>query len=121
MPPTMRDMSQPVEAMIAQMDYVGVNKAVLQNAHVYGDLNEYLAGCVKKYPGRLIGLATVHEWEADKDSEIQWLRHSINDFGLGGLYFHTELFFVNDWRDNILSPQFDPFWQEVRRLGIPIF
>jgi predicted TIM-barrel fold metal-dependent hydrolase len=121
MPPTLRDMSQPPEAMVAQMDYVGVDKAVLQNAHVYGDLNEYLGECVNKFPNRLIALATVHEWEIDQQAEREWLRRAVNDLRLSGLYFHTELFFVTDWRDNILSEKFDPFWQQVRRLGIPIF
>jgi predicted TIM-barrel fold metal-dependent hydrolase len=121
MPPTLRDMSHPPEAMIAQMDYVGVDRAVLQNAHVYGDIDAYLSECVKKYPTRLIALATVHEWEADQEKEIRRLRAAIEDLGLSGLYFHTELFFMDDWRDTILSPKLDPLWQEVRRLGIPIF
>jgi predicted TIM-barrel fold metal-dependent hydrolase len=103
------------------MEYIGEDKAVLQNAHVYSELNECLGECFRRYPDRLIALATVNEWEADQPAEIERLRYAVENLGLRGLYFHTEAFFMNDWRDTILHARFDGFWQEVQRLGLPVF
>lgn len=121
MPPTLADMAAPPELMIQQMDYVGVDKAVLQNVHVYGDLNKYLSECVRSYPDRFIALAVVNEWEADQESQVLRLRHAITELGLSGLYFHTEGFFMTDFRDHLDDEKLDPLWREVRRLGIPVF
>ena len=36
LPPTLTGLSAPPELMVAQMDFVGVDRAVLQTGHVYG-------------------------------------------------------------------------------------
>ena len=43
LPPTARDLDSPPEQIIAQMDYIGVERGVVQAGHVYGRLNDYLA------------------------------------------------------------------------------
>ena len=49
LPPNITGLSAPPELMIAQMDYVGIDKAVLQTGHLYGRLNKYLSNAIKKF------------------------------------------------------------------------
>ena len=52
-----RDMTAPPELMIAYMDYLGVDMAVLQHDHVYGSLNELvISKNTVVYPPRVIRL-----------------------------------------------------------------
>jgi predicted TIM-barrel fold metal-dependent hydrolase len=118
--PTMMDMTAPPEWTIAQMDHIGVDKAMLHNSRGYGHLNEYLAYCVAKYPDRLAASAQVREWICDQESEILDLRHAVKDLGLRALHFQVEGFFYNDYRDNLDDQKFTLFWEEVQRLGIPV-
>ncbi len=67
MPPTLWDMSSSPEYMVAQMDYVNVDRAVLQHDRIYGRLDDYLAGCVRNFPDRFVALAQVDEWRAHAD------------------------------------------------------
>jgi len=121
MPPTMHRMEAPPEMLIAHMDYVGVDMAVLQSDHVYGDLNEYLSEVVRRYPNRLIGLAQVNEWEAYKKREQERLRYAIEELGLKGLYFYVEGYYVTNFRENFMDEKYADFWGMVRFLQIPVF
>ena len=58
------------EFLLAQMAYVDVDVAVLQNARLYGRLNEYFAAAMARYPGKFIGLAGVDEVNADSEVEL---------------------------------------------------
>jgi predicted TIM-barrel fold metal-dependent hydrolase len=120
MPPLLQDMTAPAELMIAQMDYIGVDKAMLHNAHVYGIFNEYFAECVERYPDRIAASAQVHEADCDQESEIRELRRAVTVLGLRALHFQVEGFFRYDYRDNLDDEKFTPFWEEVARLGIPV-
>jgi hypothetical protein len=64
LPPTLADMSATPEQMIAQIDYAGVDRAVVQTGHAYGRLNGYISDAVRSYPDRLWRLALVDEWRA---------------------------------------------------------
>ena len=120
MPPSLQEMAAPSELMVAQMDYVGVDKALLSHGHVYGKLNDYLSECVRKLPERLVGAAQIQEEKADEESEILELRRAIRKLGLSALYFECEGFFVSSFRDNLDDEKFFPFWDEVHDLGIPV-
>ena len=100
------------------MDYVGVDVAVLMNAHLYGKLSEYYAEAIQQYPGRFVGLAEVDETLAHTDAEIERLRYAVNTLGMRGLYYLVEGLFTNDFRQHVDDRTFDPFWEEVRRLGL---
>ncbi len=121
MPVGLQDMNASPEFALAQMDYVGVDKAVIHNDYMYGRLNDYIGEAVRKHPDRFIGLAMVNEAEADKDIEILELRRAVKELGLRGLYFNMSRLFVNDYRDRLDSEKFFPFWEEVRALGIPVY
>ena len=121
LPPTMVDSSSPPDLMIAQMDYVGVNKAIIQHDRVYGRLDDYLADCMKQYPDRFAALAQVDEWIGGQPEQIERVRHQIEDLGFSGLYFATEAFFVTDFSMGLNDRSLEPLWDLVGELGVPVF
>jgi predicted TIM-barrel fold metal-dependent hydrolase len=121
LPPNLQDMQSPAEFMIAQMDYAGIRTLVLQNDHIYGDSAALFADAMARYPGRFIGLAQVEEAFAYRDDQIAKLRREVEAIGMAGLYFTMSGFFRNGYREYYTDDVFGPFWEEVRRLGLPVF
>jgi predicted TIM-barrel fold metal-dependent hydrolase len=120
-PPNLQAMESPAEFMLQQMARAGVQRAVLQNARLYGRLNDYFADAVHAYPDKFIGLADVDEANAHTDGEIARLRRGIREQGLRGLYYANRGLFTAGYTRAFDDPTFDPFWEEVRALGIPVF
>ena len=126
--PKMTELAATPEALVAQMDYVGVDCAVIQHDHVYGRLDDYLARCVRQYPGRFLPLAQVDEWAfaADPgastavDSELQRVERQL-DSGCVGLYFSVESLAVADYRYALVDAAFAPLWQLLEQRGVPVF
>lgn len=120
-PPHLQDLASPAELMLQQMSRAGVDVGVLQNARLYGRLNEFFADTVRRYPGKFVGLADVDEPRAHTDEQIRKLRHAVRELGLKGLYYANRGLFTDGYRHMFDDRVFDPFWEEVRSLGIPIF
>ena len=120
MPPALWNMSSPPEYIVAQMDYVGVDRAVLQHDRIYGKLDDYLADCVKRYPNRFVALAQVDEWVGGQEAQLERLRRQVHDLGFLGLYFSTSGFFHNDFRTGVNDPSLEPLWELVGELGITV-
>lgn len=112
--------SLPPERLIALMDYAAVDKAMLHNAHMYGMLNDYLGEVVRKYPDRFAAAVQIHEADCDHEDQILELTRAVEKLGLTALHFQIEGFYRHDFRDRFDHAKFDPFWREVRRLGIPV-
>lgn len=121
LPPSLQNMESPPEFVLQQMAHAGVDRVVLQNAHLYGRLEEYFADAVRSYPGKFIGLAGVYEWKASLPEEIHRLRHSVRELGMRGLYYANRGLFLEGYRRSFDDESFEPFWQEVEALGIPVF
>lgn len=121
LPASMKTLDCPPEMMVVQMDYTGVDKAVLHNGHAYGRLNRYIADAVQKYPDRFWGTALVDEWKIDQPDQAQSLDRSINELGLHGLWFQTSYFPIHNRLDTVDDPVFYPFWDHVAEMGIPVF
>ena len=123
MPPSVVDMSYSAESLVAEMDYAGVDMALLHRTPYLGISNEFIADCVRRFPDRIQGLAHVEEWlvQPEPDASIQKLERAIKDLGLAGLQFlpdHLSLYGqAEDWD----SPGFRPFWDAVADLDIPVF
>jgi predicted TIM-barrel fold metal-dependent hydrolase len=115
------DMAASPELMITYMDYLGVDKIVLQHDHVYGSLNQYLSDCMRRFPGRFLPLAQICEWDTDVGAQSGRLEHAIKVLGLKGLYFEVEAFAFAGWIHQLDDARFEPLWDTVRRLEIPIF
>ena len=121
LPPGLQDMHFGPEALVAQMDYAGIQTAVLQNDHIYGDLAEYFAAAIARYPGRFIGLANVEEAFAYRDDQLVRLHAAIEKQGMAGLYYTLSGFFRNGYAEYFSDAAFHPFWAAVADFGIPVF
>src|SRR5262249_24691105 len=121
LPPYLTDLSAPPELMIAQMDYVGVDRAVLHANPIMGLLNDYLAGCVRKYPNRLLGLAAVPEWQIRTKPErlVEEVGRAYAD-GLHGLQFITDSRYRHGLTASWDADACRPFWDGVVALGKPV-
>jgi len=121
LPPTARNLDSPAEQIITQMDYAGIDRALIQAGHTYGRLNEYQADVISRYPGRFWALASVEEWRVDHSSQFQGLDRAISDLGLKGLFFNTASISHSDRREKLDDPVFYPFWDHARDLSIHVF
>lgn len=121
MPVSLQNMTSPAEFLIAQMDYIGIGKAVLQRAHIYGKLENYYHEAIKKFPDRFIGLAQIDESRAYYDDQISELHRAIDKLGLKGVYFEPGALFVDNFKHNFDDEVFDTFWQEIDSLSIPVY
>lgn len=123
MPPMITDMSYSAEKLVVEMDYAGVDMALLHRTAYLGISNDFIAECCRAYPRRLQGLAYVREWlvPGDPDSAIHEVTRSIQELGLHGLQFlpmTSRLYNVNeDWD----SGGYQVFWDAVARMNIPVF
>ena len=123
MPPSVTNMSYDADDLVAEMDYAGVDRALLHRTPYLGLGNKYIYDCVQRFPDRLQGLAHVPEWQiTDKiDDSIKMLEFAISELGLKGLQFlpdHMTLYNkAEDWDSN----KFDPFWRSLEKLNVPLF
>jgi predicted TIM-barrel fold metal-dependent hydrolase len=121
MPVSLQDMVASPEFLLAQMDFVGIDKAVLQRAHIYGKLEKYYQRAIKQFPDKFIGLAQIDESIAYEESQVEELVYDINELGLSGLYFEPGTLFKNEFKHNFDDEIYGPFWKEVAALSIPIY
>lgn len=121
LPPSLQNMTSAPEFILQQMARAGVDCAVLQNARLYGRLNEAFADAMRDYPGRFIGLADVKEDQAHRREEVARLTHAVREFGLRGVYYANRGLFTERYRHGFDDPRFDPYWAMVQELGIPVF
>jgi predicted TIM-barrel fold metal-dependent hydrolase len=122
LPPYLVDLSHSAEMLVAQMDYTGVEWAVLHADHVMGHLSDYLADCVRRHPTRLLALAHLAEWEIERNPEAAMAELS-RAYGLGlhGYQFHVASRYRHGITVSWDSPGLRTFWDHVARLGKPVF
>jgi predicted TIM-barrel fold metal-dependent hydrolase len=123
LPPSTVDFSYSPEALVAEMDYAGVERSLLHRTPYMGLSNDFIADCVRQYPDRLQGLAHVEEWlvRSEPDAAIEKLDRAINELGLSGLQFltfHLDLYGRTEEWD---GPGFRPFWDAAAAMNVPIF
>jgi predicted TIM-barrel fold metal-dependent hydrolase len=114
LPPSLQNMEAPPGLLKTAMEYAGVSKSVLSCGGAYGKLNYYYAMVLRDYPDLFIPLADVDEKKAYQEEQIAELRNCITNLGLRGLYFVSR---DGSWSER----KFEPFWDEVRDLNIPVF
>jgi len=122
-PPSIVDMAYSPESLVAEMDFAGVDHALLHRTPYLGIGNDFIAASVESFPERLFGLAHVEEWliEADPETAARKVERAIQEQGLKGLQFlppQLDLYSSGvDWD----SPGFRRFWDRVVALGVPVF
>jgi predicted TIM-barrel fold metal-dependent hydrolase len=122
LPPYLTDLSHSAEMLVAQMDYTGVDWAVLHADHVMGRLTDHLAACIRRHPTRLLALAHLPEWEIERDPEAAMAEVS-RAYGLGlhGYQFIVTSRYRHGVTDSWDGPGLRSFWDHVVRLGKPVF
>lgn len=121
LPATLDDLACPPEMMAQQLQRAGVDCAIIQNSRLYGRLNDYCAAAMEAFPGKFIGLANIREHAAHTGGEIAELRRAITDLGLRGIDYNNHGHILDGYEHTLEHPRFEPFWQEVLALGVPIF
>ncbi len=121
MPVGMAEMRAPPELQLAQMSYVGVDHCVLQTGMSYGLMNEYNAFCQRQYPDKFTGLFQVDEPMADAPCWMRELDRARRHLGLFGIYYQLDTFSRYGFRWAFDDSRFDPFWESLAALRIPVF
>jgi predicted TIM-barrel fold metal-dependent hydrolase len=118
-PTLMTEMEWTPEQMIASMDAVGVEKALLQAGYMETNYcRQYFTECMGKYPDRFIGTVSI-DYDIEKpgryrDQELEKLRAAARQ-GMGGVFQG----FPRQQREVMDDDRFNPFWGEMARLGVP--
>ena len=123
MPPSVTDMSYHPDKLVAEMDYAGVDMALLHRTAYLGISNEFIADCVRRFPDRLQGLAYVEEWliRQEPEASIDKLRTAITRLGLHGLQFLPDHMSLYGQTEDWTSPDFGPYWDALASLDVPLF
>ena len=121
-PPDLRHLEFTPHSLIAEMDYAGVDVALLHTDPMLGRGSAYQAACVAAYPDRLRSMAPVDEWRipTEADAVIAELHTAIREHGLHAIKFnppHAYFHGQGPWDEG----PFRPFWDAAVELGVPVF
>jgi len=105
------------EQLLANLDWGGVEKAVLLQGPMYGECNRYALDAIERYPDRLVGAAYFDPWMDDSRQTFEStmalagfcavkLECSVPS-GLCGIHPEAQLG----------APELDWLWQELERRG----
>ena len=120
-PPNLINLEFSPSSLISEMDYAGIDIAVLHTNPSLGKSNQYQSECTKLFPNRLLSMAAVDEWLIENQTEkiIEQTIHSIKNLNLHAIKFNS-LCYLNSnspWD----SGNFIAFWDEITKLNVPIF
>jgi predicted TIM-barrel fold metal-dependent hydrolase len=109
--------------LIAEMDYAGVDWALLHVDQTLSRDVDYLAECIRAYPDRLRSMAPVDEWRiaSEPDAVIADATAAIEIHGLHAFKIIPEYAYRADCGQSITDAAWRPFWDAVTRLDVPIF
>jgi predicted TIM-barrel fold metal-dependent hydrolase len=106
--------------LIAEMDYAGVDVAVLQNDHFYGSLNDFFSDAVARYPDRLIGTAHIDEMTIGQPAAIDQLEDAVERLGLRGIFYDSRSYWTGSPAYAVDEPAFAGFWSAVERRKVVV-
>ena len=75
MPPYMNDNKNTVERLIANMDYAGVNGAVITQEYIDGNQDKYLLSAKKKFPDRIKITSLYEDYKVSLNGGFDKLNH----------------------------------------------
>jgi len=111
MPPAFEHSNCSAENLIANMDYHGVEKAVIFSNGGYGYTNEYLFESVKKYPKRFAALALVDISKGKSAADD--LGALIKYQGFKGVKYEGLSCFECSEQLKLFDPQVMPIWETL--------
>ena len=120
-PPNLRNCEFTPDSLISEMDYAGIDVALLHTNPMLGRSSAYLAQCVRRFPSRIYSMAPVDEWRIrdDTDAVISELTTAITGHGLHAIKFNPFGYMTSPdpWDDGF----YRPFWEAATALKVPIF
>ncbi|MDP7339952.1 MAG: amidohydrolase family protein [Vicinamibacterales bacterium] len=121
-PPSLRDLQYTPQALIGDMDYAGVDVALLHTDPMLERHGAFQAECVSAYPDRILSMAPVDEWRipSEPDAVIEELTENIRQRRLHAIKFMASYAYTNGpepWDDGV----YRPFWEAATALGVPVF
>jgi len=120
LPPHLEGNAASPERMLAQMQYLGVDRALLQRGYLYGIIDEWIGEIVRRYPDKLRGCLCVDESQLEQPSEIHHLQRCVRELGLTALYMDNDRFWSGAQGADFGAAPYVPFWEAVQELGIPV-
>jgi predicted TIM-barrel fold metal-dependent hydrolase len=79
LPPLSTTTTFTAEMLLNSMDWAGVDRAILLQGPFYGDLNDFVAQAVRRWPDRFVGAAYVDLWT---DNARETFDYAIQELGL---------------------------------------
>ena len=124
-PPNLRDGEFTAMSLNCEMDYAGVDMALLHTDPMLGrgdGYSAFLGEIVGRFPDRLRSMAPVdeHRIAAAPDEVVAQLGRAIEEHGLHAIKFCTSLAYMagaEPWDDG----RYRPFWEAATSLKIPVF
>ena len=121
-PPHLRNLEYTPDGLVAEMDYAGVDAALLHTNPMLNRDGAYQAECVAAFPGQLYSMAPVDEWRiaAETDRVIGEIERAARTHGLHAVKFNATLAYHGS-RQPWSGGAYRPFWDAVAALNVPVF
>jgi len=121
LPPNVIEFS--ADAMIAEMDYAGIDRALIHaDATLTKDLS-FLHTCVAAHPDRLCSMAPLEEWKipTHPDEVIQHAIDAIQRYRQCALKVIPAYAYQKSTCHSFNDLAWKPFWDAITQLNVPIF
>ena len=122
-PPMLYRGDAPAEFLITEMDYTGIDMALLHTSPQLGRLNDYLADATSQYPDRLRWLVNLDEAHIpdDPDAAVAEAARWLATDSAAGYQFHSKFYYLGGHTEPWDAEPMRPFWDGIAALGIPVY
>jgi predicted TIM-barrel fold metal-dependent hydrolase len=110
-------------AIIAEMDYAGVDWGLIHADATLTRDTAYLAQCVAAFPNRLRAMAPIDEWliPGEPDRAIRQAVEAIEVHRLHALKVIPAYAYQQGTTRSFNEPAWEPFWKAIEKLNVPLF
>ena len=118
-PPMLYRGDAPAELLVTEMDYAGVDMALLHTSTQLGRLNDYLADAASQYPDRLKWLVNIPEAHIldDPDAAMAEATRWLATDGAAGYQFHAKFYYLGGNTEPWDGESMRPFWDAIATPG----
>ncbi len=120
-PPNLRGCEFTPFSLNCEMDYAGVDMALLHTDPMLGRDSTYQMECYQRFPDRLRSMVPVDEWRIRDNVEavIDELTKAVCEHGLHAIKFNSLTYMTSPdpWDDGF----YRPFWEAATSLNVPVF
>jgi predicted TIM-barrel fold metal-dependent hydrolase len=120
LPPALENTNFPAEILLEYMAASGVEKAVLMQGPLYGDMNDYYAEVLRRWPDRFLGVALVDPVEKEAQPLLERLIHT-QGFKAVKLEMTDSLGLCSRYPDfRLTEPRFAGLWDMMYQAKLSI-